>query len=140
MIKELQEGQTFTRPRGFARGPRHPFGLKWWLAGVKGAVYDKETGKDLVVNRTGAEFIEIIEIVPTRMFGMLAFYRRWIADPDGADVTVQWVPQRNEVCNREEQSLCRSLTAMGFTLAESEREHARPVLKLVSAPSAAVLH
>jgi len=140
MTMELREGQRFSRSRGFARGPRHPFGLKWWLAGVtQRTIRDKETGEDIVADRTGAEHIEIVEIVPTRTFGTLAFYRQWVADPDGAEVKVQWVPQRSETFNREEQSLRRSLAAKGFAPAEAKRE--RPVLKVVAGePISATMH
>ena len=70
--KGVREGQQFTRPRGFAKAPggRH----KWWLAGVtKGVIRDSRTGEDLVVDGTGAEHVEIIEIVPTRTFGRWHF-------------------------------------------------------------------
>lgn len=141
MTMELREGQRFARSRGFARGPRHPFGLKWWLAGVshKGTIYDKETGENIAVNRIGAEHIEIVEIVSTRTFGMLAFYRQWVTDPDGVEVALDWVPKRREIRDREQQTLRRSLAAKGFTLAEAKRE--RPVLKVIaSEPLTAAVH
>ena len=61
-----------------------------------------------------------------------------MTDPDGVDVGFDWVPKRNEIRDREPQTLCRSLAAMGFTPAEAKRE--RPMLKVIAGELSSAVH
>ena len=117
MTTALYAGQRFTRPRGFGLGRGH-YGPKWWLANLDhtGVIHTGGRG-DIAVTDTGSEMIEIIEIVPTQVLGTLAYYRRWLVDPDGEEVTISWAPHRKEICDKRE-TLLRALLARGFTLVE----------------------
>ena len=55
--------------------------------------------------------------MPTQVLGTLAYYRRWLVDPDGEEVTISWAPHRKEICDKRE-TLLRALLARGFTLVE----------------------
>jgi hypothetical protein len=128
-IYELHPGQRFTRPRGFGLGPR---ASKWWLAPLS---HDGFVRPDIAVTGEGIETIEIVEIVPTRTFGALAYYRRWVTDPDGKEVKLEWVPRSNEVSDKRESVLRVSLARMGFAPAEvravTRARAERPALRLV---------
>ena len=63
----------------------------WIILGTSVAGLNED---DIAVTDTGAEMIEIVEIVPTQVLGTLAYYRRWLVDPDGEEVTISWAPMK----------------------------------------------
>jgi hypothetical protein len=118
-IRDLREGQRFTRPREFGHG-RH--GDKWWFS-------SDYTGIAPVA--TGQEIIEVVEIIQSRTKGKIALHRRWIVDPDGVEMTkLSWVPKRSRVRMGVESALRGALNGNGWRDAATMTKAKREVTKL----------
>jgi hypothetical protein len=97
----------WTRERGFGRGSR---GSKWWIARVN---HDGNVNEEIRVTASGREIIEVLEVIPTKTCGELAIYKHWVADPDGAESMVSWLPHSDEINFRSVAGLSTALRTMG---------------------------
>jgi hypothetical protein len=104
MTTTLRPGQTYSRLRGFR--PAEYGKSQWWIVSL--AETEQATA-------FGTEYV-YIEDVATSKAGDIAVHRRWVADPDGQDVLVDWVPHRSELEHRSAASLQRALRQMHMEL------------------------
>jgi hypothetical protein len=69
--------------------------LKWWL-GYPPREIIRRSGEYLR-EAGGIEFIEVIELVESNTLGLIALYRQWIVDPDGANLRAKGNEIGNEI-------------------------------------------
>jgi hypothetical protein len=106
-IWALAERQRFVRARAFAAGEN---GDRWWFPSEE---------REPIAN--GREFVEVVELVPTKTAGKVALYRQWIVDPDGVEVDVPWVSKRSKLHMRAEPVLRGTLNRCGYREVAAER-------------------